>query len=88
MLWFSPDEIKLSDANNEKQLPNTFPFDTLNNEPLVYYKVRYVYGSNTNSAVMNPQNANKDLLLLNLNHVRAIDLDYYYYFADETGPPA
>jgi len=88
MLWFSPDEIKLNDENGHKQLPDAFPFDTLNGQPIVYYKYRYIYGSNTSNAVMNPQNSNKSLLLLNLNHVKAIDLDYYYYFAEETGPTA
>ncbi len=86
MLWFSPDEIRLRDEAGNKQLPDAFPFDTINKQPIVYYKLRHVYGSSATAAVINPETEIKDLMLLNLNYVKAIDLDFYYYFAEEAGP--
>ncbi len=87
MLWFSPDEIKLFDEAGNKQIPELFPFEKDDpREPVVYYKIRHVYGIDPVSAMLNSENNNKDFRLLDLKYVRAIDLDFYYYFEDETGP--
>ncbi len=88
MLWFSPDEIKLYNEQGEKQIPQPFPFDKPSETPVVYYKYRYVYGRDVETIVLNRQRVNPDLLLLNLKDVVAIDLDFYYYFREETGPTA
>ena len=86
MLWFSPDEVLLFDENGKKQLPNTFPFDTPSSDPVVYYKLRNVYGLSNEMLILNPESPNTNLKLLDLELVKAIDLDYYYYFEEETGP--
>ena len=85
MLWFSPDEILLYDENEKKQLPNPFPFDDNETGPIVYYKFRTVYGLNKLTSIKNPESLNPDLKVLDLTQVKAIDLDYMYYFLEEFG---
>jgi len=85
MLWFSPDEINLYDANNNKQLPNPFPFEPSSGKPVVYYKLRNVYTQDRNLPILNFVNKNPDFRELDLTKIKAIDLDYFYYFAEETG---
>jgi len=85
MLWFSPDEIKLYDEQGKKQLPNAFPFETQEGQPVVYYKVRSIYTKDKNLALLNLVSTNPNLRVLDLQKVKAIDLDYYYYFEEETG---
>ena len=86
MLWFSPDEILLYDQNGGKQLPNAFPFDEPTDDPVVYYKLRHVYGLDEQTVILNPENLNPGFKMLDLQKLKAVDLDYYYYFAEETGP--
>jgi hypothetical protein len=96
MLWFSPDEIKLFAKDGKKQLPELFPFERDDErQPVVYYKIRHIYGTDPVLALINQptdeaelESVNKDLQLLDLKYVRAIDLDFYYYFQYETGPTA
>ena len=85
MLWFSPDEINLFDKHGNKQLPNAFPFDKEGEKPVVYYKLRNVYSQDKSVALVKEDRENTNQPLLNLQQVRAIDLDYYYYFLEETG---
>ncbi|MFT5167659.1 MAG: hypothetical protein ACI8P3_002897 [Saprospiraceae bacterium] len=86
MLWFSPDEINLYNESGDKQLPEAFPFESPGEQPIVYYKLRHVYGLDEKISIINPESVNAGLKLLNLQEVKAIDLDYYYYFEEETGP--
>ena len=86
MLWFSPDEILLYREDGVKQLPNAFPFEEQGEKPVVYYKIRRVYGQDRLTSIINPTSENANLKLLDLKSVRAIDLDFYYYFEKETGP--
>jgi len=88
MLWFSPDEILLYKKNGDKQIPNAFPFEVQGDKPIVYFKLRRVYGEDQLTSIINPDIENANLKLLDLNSVRAIDLDFYYYFKEETGPTA
>jgi hypothetical protein len=86
MLWFSPDEIELYDKDGNIRLPEAFPFEEPGDEPIVYYKIRHVYGLDDELSVINPDSKDMGLKLLNLRQVKAIDLDFYYYFEKETGP--
>ncbi len=86
MLWFSPDEILLYDKDGNKQLPKAFPFEKEGKTPIVYYKLRNVYGIDKELAVLHSESLDPRLKLLDLSQVKAIDLDFYYYFAKETGP--
>lgn len=83
MLWFSPDEMLLYDADNKKQLPNAFPFEEQNG-PIVYYKYRNFYSSERMDYSDVDLNV-KGSALIDLDKVQAIDLDYFYYFEKETG---
>ena len=83
MLWFSPDELLLYDSEHKKQLPNAFPFEEYNG-PVVYYKYRNIYTSKSVDYSDEELNT-KGLELINLDHVQAIDLDFFYYFEKETG---
>ncbi len=85
MLWFSPDEIKLYDAQGHKQLPNAFPFETTDGKPVVYYKISNIYTQDKELAILNLVSTSPNFRLLDLQKVKAIDLDYYYYFEEETG---
>ncbi|MFK7808060.1 MAG: hypothetical protein AB8F74_09700 [Saprospiraceae bacterium] len=88
MLWFSPDEINLKDKDGNKQLPNAFPFQEQGDQPVVYYKLRNVYSINKELAVIQPESEKPEFRILDLSQVKAIDLDFYYYFKNETGPTA
>lgn len=83
MLWFSPDELLLFDENGKIQLPNPFPFDE-SDGPIVYYKFKTLYTNGTRE-YSDADEHRKGSLLINLDLVKAIDLDFYYYFEKETG---
>ena len=84
MLWFSPDEIELYDKEGKKRLPNNFPFEE-NGGPVVYYKIKTLYAKEEEGAMQASSNTPPNLKLIDLQKVKAIDLDYYYYFDKETG---
>jgi len=84
MLWFSPDEMLLYDENGHIQLPQPFPFET-GEGPIVYYKIRSVYGEDDNPFTSHTAIKKQDFKVLDLNKVNAIDLDFFYYFEVETG---
>jgi hypothetical protein len=86
MLWFSPDERLLLDKEGKKQLPQAFPFEAKGDRPVVYYKLRNVYTTNKDLSLLHPESLDTGLKLLDLSQVKAIDLDFYYYFEEETGP--
>ena len=84
MLWFSPDEMLLFNDQGRIDLPQAFPFESADG-PVVYYKIRSLYAHNLSPLV--PETADKeiDFRVLDLEEVVAIDLDFYYYFEEETG---
>ena len=90
MLWFSPDEKFLYNEKDQKQLPNAFPFEKESNlhhknHPVVYYKIRNVYASDKSGATSEKDRNTRTSSSINLDKVRALDFDYYYYFEKETG---
>jgi hypothetical protein len=84
MLWFSPDENRLLNKKAEIQIPNAFPFEEADN-PVVYYKIKTIYTDKEDPYVEGSNDKAKDFRMLNLRTVTALDLDFYYYFAEETG---
>ncbi len=83
MLWFSPDEEHLRDDNGELILPNTFPYEPSAHR-VVYYKYKTVYTVNKET-VFSKVSAHKAFDILDLRQVKAVSLEYYNYFASETG---
>ena len=83
MLWFSPNENDLI-TGEKRHLPDHFPFDKYEN-PVVYYKIRYIYTEDKSKTVKKTGQSTIDSLEINLEIVKAIDLDYYYYFENEYG---
>ena len=84
MLWFSPDEPGLYDSDGSIQFPKSMPYDDYSNQPIVYYKVKRVYGQKGKEHDT-PINQNLDELLLDMTATKAIDLEYYFYYPSETG---
>jgi len=84
MLWFSPDEILLYDEDGNIQLPQAFPFEE-SQSPVVYYKIRNLYAEGRTPYAVNGAKNEKDFRVIDLRDVVALDLDFYYYFEEETG---
>ena len=85
MLWFSPDEPNLLDANGKITLPQNLPFDDSGERPIVYYKVRSIYANTEKSNMLAKVPLSRPLQLINLVFVRAIDVEFYFYYESESG---
>ncbi len=82
MLWFSPDEPKLYDEDKKIQLPQALPFDRTAQRPVVYYSIRSIYS--TEKSVHH----SKEYIppaYIQLAHTKAIDIDYLFYYREESG---
>ena len=84
MLWFSPDEMLLRNKKGYIQLPQAFPFEN-SQSPVAYYKIRHVYSYHSNPYVESSEHAQNDFRHLDLDVVSGLDLDFFYYFEEETG---
>ena len=83
MLWFSPDEPDLFDSKGHIQIPKPLPYDKDSDIPVAYYKVRMVYTNEKKHEDLFPEDLGD--IVLDLSQVRAIDLEYYFYYTSETG---
>ncbi len=84
MLWFSPDEPLLQSNNGSNKIPEPFPFDKAQN-PVVYYKIKTIYTENRPHTKEELKLKDHSTQLIDLKSVRAIDLNYYYYFSEDIG---
>jgi hypothetical protein len=85
MLWFSPDEPELYDANRDIQLPQAMPFDEPSTTPILYYKIRNVYTENKTLDLKSGKSTLERSEKLNLSNVIALEIEYYHYYEIETG---
>ena len=87
ILWFSPDEPLLEDAHGaDIRIPTSFPFETAPDAPVVYYRVRNIItvpNATGGAYVADPNERGQ--AVIDLKQVRAIDLDYFYYYPSEAG---
>jgi len=87
ILWYSPDEPLLMGASGKDiRLPETMPFEEDSGAPIVYYRVRtLLHGEGMEDTVFSPGNYGRDDSIIDLEHVLAIDLDYFFYYHREVG---
>ena len=84
MLWFSPDEPLLCKKYNDKPIPEPFPFETAD-KPVVYFKIKTLYAENKTLLKQELGFKDHEDQIIDLKTVRAIDLNYYYYFSKDIG---
>ncbi len=87
ILWFSPDEPLLRNANGaDIRVPAAFPFETAPDAPVVYYRVRTILArknSTTTPFAQDPSDRGKSVI--DLSQVERIDLDFFFYYPSEEG---
>jgi len=87
ILWFSPDEPNLAGKTGKAiRIPEAFPFETAPDAPVSYYMVRQIFHKDkTPGWSFHPDSAERGRSTLNLAHIDAVDLDYFFYYASEQG---
>jgi hypothetical protein len=87
ILWFSPDEPNLAGKTGKAiRIPEAFPFETAPDAPVSYYMVRTIFHHDESAGwSFRPDSAARGQSTLNLAHVDAVDLDYFFYYASEQG---
>jgi len=85
MLWFSPDEPRLYDDNRRIQLPEILPFDKSTDKPVVYYKVKKIYSEKKKYELRSSSHAMSREEKIDLTHIVAMEIEYYFYYAEESG---
>jgi len=85
MLWFSPDEPRLYDALGKIQIPEALPFDQTAATPIVYYKIRKIYTEQKRLRLKSSEYGANRSRLFDLSKMAAIEIEYYFYYAEETG---
>lgn len=88
ILWFSPDEPVLERTSGKKiMVPTCFPFEQSADSPIVYYRFRKIQ-------TLEKDDKEKDIIFpdvdinktrIDLTHVAAIDLDFFFYYPFEEG---
>ncbi len=85
MLWFSPDEPKLRDENGKIRLPQNLPFADVSDGPIVYYKIRKIYTKQKRIRILSGESASRRSKRLDLSKISALEIEYYFYYEEETG---
>lgn len=87
ILWFSPDEPNLGGKTGKAiRIPEAFPFEPSPDSPVSYYMLRTVFHKEEKTGwSYRPDSAARGQSVLNLAHVDAMDLDFFFYYASEQG---
>ena len=85
LLWFSPDEPRLYNANHEIQIPEILPFDVEAEGPVVYYKIRKVYSERETSTLKGASDESLRSKNIDLSSIVALEIEYYFYYKEESG---
>lgn len=85
MLWFSPDESRLYDADGKIQLPEALPYDQNINQPVVYYKIRKVYTVHKRIRLLSGASISNRSENYDLSKMAALEIEYYFYYKEENG---
>jgi hypothetical protein len=86
VLWFSPDEPLLDGKTRPEaiDIPTAFPFEGPTDRPVVYYRLRTILTDGGGEPLDRSLSRDPEALL-HLEHVTAIDLDYFFYYPSEEG---
>ena len=86
ILWFSPDEPSLGKAHGDRiATPEPFPFQEATG-PVIYYQLREVVrDARTENPAFTAAGSDKGAAMLDLDHTALMSLEYYAYFAAESG---
>ena len=87
ILWFSPDEPLLKNAKGvDIRIPEPFPFEEPSDGPVVYYRCRTILGlPDAQSPAYTPLSDNRSKSIIDLQETVGIDLDYFFYYSEESG---
>ena len=87
ILWFSPDEPNLKGrSGRDIRVPEAFPFESAPDAPVSYYMLRNLfYHQRAPGWWFRPDSAVRGQSLVNLANTDALDLDFFFYYAWETG---
>jgi len=87
ILWFSPDEPLLNDAEGvDIRIPEPFPFEGPSEGPVVYYRFRTILQRpDGRGPAYTPLSDDRGDNLIELGETAGIDLDYFFYYSEESG---
>ena len=89
VLWFSPDEPLLGHAEGKDIMqPTFFPFEPEADRPVVYYRVRAILedpAANVATPTLVDPDTARVTTLIDLQKVRGIDLDFFFFYPSEEG---
>ncbi len=87
VLWFSPDEPLLMEAEGKEiRLPEPFPFEDDPEKPVVYYRIRNILRlPDADGPAYFPDSTNQNRSVIDLKQIAGIDLDFFFYYHAEEG---
>ena len=85
--WFSPDEPLLERKKGaDIRLPETFPFETAPDAPVVYYQFDEINRrGDTEGPAYTPDETNKHNSVVDLSAIGVMQLSFFAYFSSEEG---
>lgn len=87
ILWFSPDEPLLMDAEGKDiRIPEPFPFESAPDAPVVYYRIRRVIGDpEAAGPAFIEDTEDRSRSIIDMRYAVAVELDYFFYYSSEEG---
>ena len=86
VLWYSPDEPLLGGREGKAiTIPEAFPFEPTDSIPVVYYRVRQIILRDADGSPYSPDTGDRGQSVVDLKHIRGIDLDFFFYYSSEAG---
>jgi hypothetical protein len=87
VLWFSPNEPLLKDkSGRDITLPEPFPFEENSGSPVTYYRIRKILvREDADGEVFLRSADERGKAVIDLRQVGGIELDYFFYYSEESG---